>query len=125
MSDTVAAVKPADLKSLWRMVSIFQAISPSGSLATRTLEEACSEGADIEAIYFRATMLSKMPGMLAPWTHNDELDDVVFKVAAAFPMRKINADVIERGCPFDPQELLMEIKEANQGLKDAGNSKGE
>lgn len=125
MPDTVTAVKPADLKSLWRIVNLFQAISPSGSLASKTLEEACSEGADVEAIYFRATMLSRMPGMLAPWMHNDELDDVVFKIAAAFPMRKITGGVEEQECPFDVQELLNEIKQANQGSSDATNSTAE
>jgi hypothetical protein len=112
MNDMVPTVKPADLKSLWRIVNLCRAVSPSGSLGSRTLEEACSAGADIEAIYFRATMLSMMPGMLASWTRNGELDDAVFKIAAAFPMHKIKASVVQQGPPFDVQELLEAIEQA-------------
>jgi hypothetical protein len=52
MTDRVPTVKPTNLKSLWRIVDLFQAVSPSGSLGSRTLEEASSEGADIEATNF-------------------------------------------------------------------------
>jgi hypothetical protein len=112
MTDMVPAVNPANLKSLWRIVKLFRTVSPSGSIASRTLERACSDEADVEAIWFRATMLSMMPGMLAPWTHNDELDDAVFKVAAAFPMRKMTASVVEQRPPFDVQGLLKEMEQA-------------
>jgi len=112
MTDMVPAVNPADLKSLWRIVNLFQVVCPSGSIAIKTLQQACREGADTEAIWFRAKMLSLMPGMLAPWTHNDELDDVVFKIAAAFPMYKIKPGVALERPPFDAPELLKEIEQA-------------
>jgi hypothetical protein len=77
----VATVDPVELKSLWRIISVFQAIDPSGSgIGSNTLAEACSDGADIEAIRFRAIVLSLMPGMLGPWTHRGELDDAVFNI---------------------------------------------
>ena len=50
--------------------------------------------------------------MLAPWTHNGELDEVVFRIAAAFPMYKMKPHVVLEGPPFDVQELLKEIEQA-------------
>jgi hypothetical protein len=106
----VASVDPVDLKSLWRIINVFQAIDPSGSgIGSKTLADACSDGADIEAIWFRAIVLSLMPGMLAPWTHRGELDDAVFNIVAVFPMREMGAG---EGPPFDVQELLKQIEQA-------------
>jgi hypothetical protein len=115
MTAMVSPVKPAELKGLWRIVNLFQTVRPSGSLASATLERACRAGADAEAIWFRATMLSMMPGMLAPWTHNDELDEAVFQIAATFPMRKVNIDVAQKGPPFDVKEFLKAIEAAAIG----------
>jgi hypothetical protein len=64
---------------------------------------------------FRATMLSMIPGMLAPWTHNDELDDAVFQIAATIPMRKVKIDVAQEGPPFDVKEFLKAIEAATKG----------
>jgi hypothetical protein len=66
-------------------------------------------GADIEAIWFRATVLSLMPGMLAPWTHSGELDDAVFNIAAIFPMCQMRTS---DGPPFDVQKLLEQVEQA-------------
>jgi hypothetical protein len=110
MTAMVAAVDPTDLKSLWRLINLFQAVDPSGnSIAHKALKEACSGGADIEAIWFRATVLSLMPGMLAPWTHSGELDDAVFNIAAIFPMCQMRTS---DGPPFDVQKLLEQVEQA-------------
>jgi hypothetical protein len=43
MTAMVAAVDPTDLKSLWRLINLFQAVDPSGnSIAHKALKEACS-----------------------------------------------------------------------------------
>jgi hypothetical protein len=115
MNGMVSPLKPAELKGLWRLLNLFQTVRPSGSLASTTLERACGGSADAEAIWFRATMLSMMPGMLAPWTHNDELDDAVFQIAATFPMRKVKIDVAQEGPPFDVKEFLKAIEAATKG----------
>jgi hypothetical protein len=114
MSGMVPAVNPADLKNVWRIVNLFQAVSPSGqsgSIGSKMFERACSDGADIEAIWFRATVLQLMPVMLSPWTHNGELEDEVFQVAASFPMKKIEVGIVQEGPPFDVQEFLKQVEQ--------------
>jgi CspA family cold shock protein len=53
--------------------------------------------------------LMTQPDMLAQWTHNGELDDVVFQVAATFPMKKMQVGVVHRGLPFDVQEFVKQV----------------
>ncbi len=111
----VPAVNPGDLKKVWQLFIDFQARNPSqsGSIGSTVYESVCSPGADVEAVWFRASMLAMMtkmmPEMLAQWTHDGELDDVVFEVAATFPMKQMQVGVVRQGPPFDVEEFLKQI----------------
>lgn len=48
---------------------------------------------------------------LTPWTHNGELDDAVFQVAATFPMKNMEVGVVHDGLPFDVEGFLKQIGE--------------
>jgi hypothetical protein len=50
-----------------------------------------------------------MPELVAQWTHDGQLDDVVFKVAATFPMEKMKTGVVREGPPFDVEEFVKQI----------------
>jgi hypothetical protein len=56
-----------------------------------------------------AMMMQMMPDMLAQWTHDGDLDDAVFQVAATFPMEKMRTGVVREGPPFDVEEFVKQI----------------
>src|SRR3989442_7827248 len=91
--DPVAAVDPADLRSVWTMGRTVQATAPGQQTAISTgcFERACSPGADTQAVWYRVAMLQMLAGplgLLSPWLRDGELADVVFQVAATFPMKR-------------------------------------
>ena len=47
---------------------------------------------------------------LASWRHGDDFDDIVFRVAAEFPMTVIG-EGIRDGWPFDLQAFLARLKQ--------------
>ncbi len=62
-------------------------------------------------MWYRASMLGLLQMLpespLKPWTRDGlNLDEVVFQVAATFPMKKMEVGVVHDGLPFDVQELL-------------------
>jgi hypothetical protein len=51
-----------------------------------------------------------LPGSpLTPWSHEGQLDDAVFQIAATFPMQKLPVGLVKNGLPFDVQELVKQI----------------
>ncbi len=55
-------------------------------------------------------LLQILPGEpLTPWTHNGELDDAVFQVAATFPLKKMEVGVVHEGPPFDVEEFFKQV----------------
>lgn len=112
--DAVPAVDPVDLRSMWAMQRDVQARA-SGQVATdvRLFERACSPGADVQAVWYRLSMLCLLGGpmgMLSPWLRNGELADAVFQVAATFPMKRMSVGVRQQELPFDVQGFLAAIE---------------
>jgi hypothetical protein len=109
--DALPTVDPADLQNVWAMLCLFpaQAAGQAGSDDITLYERVCSPGADVNAVWFRASMLQVFAGKLVPWTQNGELDDVVFQVAATFPMKKMSVGVVQQGPPFDVEEFVKQI----------------
>jgi hypothetical protein len=112
----VAAVDPADLRAVSAMVRDVQ-VGVGGqqcSIDIRSFQSVCSPGADVMAVCYRASMLGllqRIPGgPLTPWTHDGELDDAVFNVAAVFPMKRMEVGVVRDGPPFDVQEFVKQVR---------------
>ena len=111
----VPVVNPADLKNVWAMFRVFQARNPGhGAIFGNSLyERVCTPGADVMSVWYRvsmvAMMMQMMPQLLAPWTHDGQPDDVVFQVAATFPMEKMRTGVVRNALPFDVQEFVKQI----------------
>lgn len=115
-SDFVAAVNPADLQNAWKAHRNTKANGRDGRSSfpdTKGFQAVCTPRADIEAVWFRASMLDMMmqmmPDLLAPWTHDGQLADAVFQVASAFPMKKMRIGVVEEGPLFDVLEFAKQI----------------
>ena len=113
---SVAAVDPDDMKKLWLLFRDVQSRSDSGggvAIDMRLYERACSPGADVQAVWFRAAILETLkqlrPELLAPWIHDGEFDDAVFQVAATFPMKKMRTGVVREGLPFDVEGFVKRI----------------
>jgi hypothetical protein len=119
----VSAVNPADLKAVCAFSREVQAATggKAGMIESGLYERMCSPAADVEAVWYRASMLGLLemlpnadPQMfpespLTPWTHNGELDDAVFQVAATFPMKRMGVGAVHEGLPFDLEEFLKQI----------------
>ncbi len=123
MKGDVAAVAPADLKAVRAFSRGVQAATggQAGMIELGLYRRVCSPGADIDAVWYRASMLGLLemlpqvsPQMfpespLTSWTHDGELDDAVFQVAATFPMKTMEVGVVRDGLPFDVEEFVKQI----------------
>ena len=111
--DAVPAVSPEDLKKLSQLFRDVQSRGGGGAIDMRMYERACSTGADVQSVWFRAAILEGLkqmhPELLARWTRNGEFDDAVFQVASTFPMQKMKTGVVREGLPFDVEEFLKQV----------------
>jgi hypothetical protein len=111
----VPAVSPDDLKKVWQLSAEFEARNPGmcGSIGSTVYDNVCGPGADVISVWYRSSMLwalkQMIPEQLAVWTHDGELDDAVFQVAATFPMEKMRTGVVREGPPFDVAEFVKQI----------------
>jgi hypothetical protein len=129
--DSVAAVDPADLRNIWMM----QRDAQSGhadqpfTIDIRSFEQACSPEADIQALWYRISILQMLTGamgLLSRWLRDGELADVVFQVASTFPMKRVPVGVLTKylyvdgapqGPPFDAQLFIEQIEKQNRQNK--------
>jgi hypothetical protein len=115
----VPSVDVADLKSVWTMQHRIQAGVPGKpiSISAESYKRACGAGADVRSLFTRVSQLRvlQMLGMLAPWTHGEVVDDAVFKVAATFPMTRMQPGIVYDGPPFDLQEFLNKVAKQVEG----------
>jgi len=115
----VPSVDPADFRSIWAMQNGVPAHPPGQQIAISadSYKSACSQGADVGAVYTRVSQLHllQMLGMLAPWIHDGLLDDAAFKVAATFPMKRMQVGIVYNELPFDVQEFMKQIEKQIAG----------
>jgi hypothetical protein len=112
---SVAAVNPNDLRAAWTIYRDVQAREPDRQFGVdaNVFQGACSPGADIAAVIYRTWMLLSLGRhtLLSTWLHDGDLDGAVFKVAATFPIHKMQVGIVQHGYPFDVQEFLKQIEE--------------
>jgi hypothetical protein len=108
----VPAVKPDDLKNVWRLFGDMEA-RQSEAAGENVYKSVCSLGADARSVWYHASMLAliiKMrPDLLAPRIRDGQPDDAVFEVAATFPMEKMRTGIVREGLPFDVEEFVKRI----------------
>ncbi|HMK21067.1 MAG TPA: hypothetical protein VK466_01960 [Terriglobales bacterium] len=104
----IPPVDPDDLKRVWNIKPPWKANSA---------EQACCPGANVAAVVSRRHMLDMLVNfkLLAPWTREDQLDDAVFRLAAAFPLHEQqDSDYQIPGdeyWPFDPSAFVHRLVE--------------
>lgn len=111
----VAAVDPADLQKVWQLFRDVEARNQGRrmSIDQKVFESVCSPGADVTAVWYRASMLGMLQmaseAPLKPWTHDGEFDDAVFQVAATFPIRTMRVGAVYDEPPFDVEGFVKQI----------------
>ncbi len=110
--EPVAEVDPDDLKAVWKEACDLQARHPGQQVATGlgVLQSICKPGADIQAVFYRASLLSLMtyfaPEQLASLRKDGQFDEAVFRAAAKVPMEWIGARIVRQGPPLNMDEFL-------------------
>lgn len=66
-----------------------------GVITLEVMARTCNPGANLAAVWLRHSRLRMLirKGLLGEWQHGAELDDAVYRVAAAIPMRGIEFDL--------------------------------
>jgi len=112
----ILPVEPSDLKSVWKIAEEIREHSGSNkhsAIDVRTYAEVCSPGANVMAVWYRASMfgvLVQSAGLLAPELP-DDAKDVVFNVAARFPFKFIEPGVVHDGLPVDVQAFVKQVED--------------
>jgi hypothetical protein len=67
-----------------------------GVISIDMTARACSPGANLPAVWLRHTQLRSLfrQGLLGEWQHGAALDDAVFQVASAIPMKGTHLDPV-------------------------------
>ena len=97
-------VAAADLRAVWAMSRTSRAQSTDFG----AFEHVCSPGAEVEAVWFRASMLAMLDRIQPGWMEHSNIDKVM-DVAAEFPMKRMELGVIYQSPPFDVQEFLKQV----------------
>ena len=119
----VATVDPSDMKSICRMGreihTAAQAVGSTGShaIGMSAYESVCSPGANSIAVWYRLKMLGlcDADGLLEAYKSDGEFTDAVFRVAATFPMKRMEMGVTYQGPPFDVEQFLKQVERASAG----------
>ena len=114
--EPVPTIDVADLKSLWSVYRDMEMRNPGkhGAVGVGIMRDACSVGADINAVWYRGAMLQMLdmfPGeLLARWKRSGEFDEVVFRVAATIPMKWMQGEVPQSHLPLDVDAFIQELQ---------------
>ena len=109
----VPPMDPSDLKDVWKRGQELRALQGSEPAVTSyDLRGNCSPGADDTAVWYRASilgLLAESVGLLPPEMPS-EVRDVVFNVAAKFPMKRMEPGVEYQGLPMDVDGFVKQIE---------------
>jgi hypothetical protein len=109
--EPVPAVDPDDVKTVWQIGRDIEVNHPKcGAVGVNVMKQACKPGADVEAVFYRATftwLISQIaPEHLARFTREGQPDDAVFRAAAKVPAEWMGVGIVRQGPPFDLNEFL-------------------
>lgn len=115
-------VEPADLLPQWRMLvqgkatkSDFEFHNKMQKGMQEAYKNQTEDSSYYRAVWIRGGLLGLMNihGLLKDWIHEGELDEIMFRVVARFPVKHMKPGDAEKA-PFD--EILKEAKR----IKDMG-----
>lgn len=112
----IVSVEPSDLKNVWKMGEEIQQQRGSKehiAIDPRMFATVCSPGANVMALWHRASILSliaQQTGLLTPELP-DDARDVVFNVVAKFPIKLMQPGVVYDGLPLDVRAFVKQIED--------------
>jgi hypothetical protein len=112
----IPTVEANDVKRVWSLMSLSmaemradqsgtQTAAPTMGFSQSLLAQQCSSGADVLAVYLRASLISMLlqQGFLEEWHEGNELREPVFWGASTFPLPNgLNN--------FNPDEFVTRLK---------------
>lgn len=110
-SADVAIVDPADLSAIWKFMREQTQNMLAGDctgIDFRVYQRLCSPGANVAAVWYRASMIGMLDTVLPGWMGQAPIEKVV-ALAATFPMKKMKVGVVHEGPPFDLQQFLKQL----------------
>jgi len=138
--DVAPAVDPRDLQAVWKLFRDEQNRDPRAkAIGLERIRQVCSEGADPRAVSYRCMVLGMLDNICSlilqhagaagqgdasgtleqgrnKWLsfrrQNGDLEEAALKVAATFPMKKMQGGVVSNDLPFDVGEFLKQIEAA-------------
>ena len=112
---SVPPVETSDLKALWKLGQELRLEFPEPaviSVSQPRFTRVCSPGANVLAAWYRAGSLGAIAehlGMLSPDVP-EAIRDVVFSLAARFPMKAMEPGVVYNGLPLDMEEFVKQLE---------------
>jgi hypothetical protein len=110
-SGEVATVNPADFFAVWNfMRRQTQNILPAQGIGmeSHVYQRLCSPGANVEAVWYRASMITMLDMISPGWMGQADVGKVA-ALAATIPMKTMKVGVVHEGPPFDVQESLKQL----------------
>lgn len=106
--EPVPVVDLKDVKAVWELGREYQ--SQKTAMGIDLMRQACSQIANVEAVYYRSSLLWMMSQIasedLARFTHDGVPSDGVFHAAANVPTEWMGVGIVRTGPPFDVAEFL-------------------
>lgn len=117
----IPIVDPADLKSVWAMQEDVIETHPGQqfAIASDLYQRACTPGANVQAVFFRVSMLRVLKmmtgseGLSSPWLQDGKPEDAVSNVLATMPMTGLPPGG-RQGLPFDVEEFRRLINKESE-----------
>lgn len=109
--EAVPEVNPEDLKSLWKLQHDRGAmhLGREHAIGIDVAQQICKAGADMQALFYRSTLLWLMERMaseqFAPFTKDGQPIDAAFSAAAKVPAEWMGGEIRQRP-PFNPDEFV-------------------
>lgn len=111
------AVQEVDVADIESVLELFGGVRPvehrPKAIGLSVCEQVCSPQADVLSVCYRVGMLHLLCGplhLLSLWLHDGVLDKAVIKVAAKFPMAKMEIGVLRNSLPFDFEEFVKQVE---------------
>lgn len=109
----IVPVDPSDLKNVWKMQRELAAEFPGQnvSIGPETFRDACTPGANVTAVCYRVGILQVLDRSLNLLTANlpARVKDVVFNVAAKFPLKPMEVGVVYNGPPLGVEGFVNQL----------------
>ena len=118
--EPIPSVDSDDIRKTWEYDRTHSRVNANGWEWLIARRAVCSDGADVDDVGSRCHMIDRLVSydkghLIGPWKHGDELDPVVFRIAATFPLRCVEYKNYQMPgddlWEFDPNAFVRQLME--------------